>query len=110
MPVQCRLQLGNRNSNFQYSGPRQCVQHLLRTEGLRGLTRGMPATIAREAPGNAIFFTVYEVSHVHSNHSLEKLALTATVISTYNDCVDHFDICPHIKLSLHMSTTAVGML
>lgn len=36
------------------------MQHLLRTEGLRGLTRGMPATIAREAPGNAIFFTVYE--------------------------------------------------
>ena len=60
--VQCRLQLGNSNSNHQYSGPRQCLQHLLRTEGPRGLTRGMQATIAREAPGNAIFFTVYEVN------------------------------------------------
>lgn len=58
--VKCRLQLGNSNSNHQYSGPRQCLQHLLRTEGPRGLTRGMQATIAREAPGNAIFFTVYE--------------------------------------------------
>lgn len=59
--LQCRLQLGNRNSHHHYNGPRQCLQHLLKTEGPKGLTRGMHATIAREAPGNAIFFTVYEV-------------------------------------------------
>lgn len=57
--VKCRLQLGIRNKHL-YNGPRQCLQHLLKTEGARGLTRGMQATVAREAPGNAIFFTVYE--------------------------------------------------
>ena len=44
-----------------YNSTWGCVQHLLRTEGLRGLTRGMGATMARETPGNALFFTVYEV-------------------------------------------------
>ncbi len=27
---------------------------------LRGLTRGLGATMAREVPGNALFFTAYE--------------------------------------------------
>ncbi|DBA97388.1 TPA: hypothetical protein ACH3X1_015115 [Trebouxia sp. C0004] len=58
--IKCRLQLGNQNTSHQYNGPRQCLQHLLKTEGPKGLTRGMRATIAREAPGNAIFFTAYE--------------------------------------------------
>ena len=62
MYLQCRLQMGTRGSNHYHSGPRQCLQHLLKTEGPIGLTRGLKATIAREAPGNAIFFTVYEVS------------------------------------------------
>lgn len=56
--------MGSKDGSHRHSGPRQCVQHLLKTEGLRGLTRGIGATIAREAPGNAIFFTVYEVSVV----------------------------------------------
>ena len=30
-------------------------------EGVFGLTRGLGGTIARETPGNALFFTVYEV-------------------------------------------------
>ena len=56
--------MGTRGSSNYHSGPRQCLQHLLKTEGPLGLTRGLKATIAREAPGNAIFFTVYEVSLV----------------------------------------------
>ncbi len=44
-----------------YSSGITCLQHLLRTEGLRGLTRGTGATMARETPGNALFFTVYEL-------------------------------------------------
>lgn len=55
------MQMGGRDISHRYSGPRQCLQHLLKTEGTRGLARGLGATVAREAPGNAIFFTVYEV-------------------------------------------------
>ena len=39
-----------------YSSTAACVQHLVRTEGLLGLTRGVGATMLRETPGNAIFF------------------------------------------------------
>jgi hypothetical protein len=45
-----------------YNSAWGCFQDLLRTEGLRGLTRGVGATMARETPGNAIFFMVYEVA------------------------------------------------
>ena len=34
----------------------QCARHLLETEGLRGVTRGLGATMIREVPGNALFF------------------------------------------------------
>ena len=43
------------------SGPLQCLKHLVETEGWRGLARGTTGTLAREIPGNALFFTVYEV-------------------------------------------------
>lgn len=33
----------------------------MRAEGLRGLARGLVATLAREVPGNALFFASYEV-------------------------------------------------
>ncbi|GIM14284.1 hypothetical protein Vretimale_17297 [Volvox reticuliferus] len=42
-------------------GPLQCLREIVVTEGgLRGLTRGLGATMAREVPGNALFFAVYE--------------------------------------------------
>jgi hypothetical protein len=65
-PLQCRMQMSPRSPTGggppTYSGTWDCVRHLLRTEGARGLTRGVGATMARETPGNALFFTVYEVS------------------------------------------------
>lgn len=45
-----------------YSSAWGCFQDLLRTEGVKGLTRGVGATMARETPGNALFFVVYEVN------------------------------------------------
>lgn len=71
--MQCRMQMGSRDVSHRYSGPRQCLHHLLKTEGPLGLTRGMGATIAREAPGNAIFFTVYEVQPIESDSSHDAL-------------------------------------
>jgi len=59
------MQMAHRNvhggAKPPYNSGITCLQHLLRTEGLRGLTRGVGATAARETPGNAIFFTVYEL-------------------------------------------------
>lgn len=36
------------------------TRSILRTEGIRGLFRGLTATLARECPGNACFFGGYE--------------------------------------------------
>ena len=61
--AQCRMQVGRqlpgdgKGARFKgYSSTAACVRHLVRTEGLRGLTRGVGATMLRETPGNAIFF------------------------------------------------------
>jgi hypothetical protein len=46
------MQLGGQ----AYTSSLQCARHLLETEGLRGVTRGLGATMIREVPGNALFF------------------------------------------------------
>ena len=38
------------------------VRATLAAEGWRGLARGLGGTLAREVPGNAVFFTVYELA------------------------------------------------
>lgn len=54
--VKCRVQDG------QYAGPREAVADIYRRDGARGFTRGALATLAREIPGNAIFFATYELA------------------------------------------------
>jgi hypothetical protein len=57
---QCRMQQVGSASRFP-GGPLQCLREILATEGgVRGLARGLGATLAREVPGNALFFAVYE--------------------------------------------------
>lgn len=51
---QCRLQMGGTERYHTYNGPIDCLRQTVRTEGLRGLTRGLGGTMARECPGNAI--------------------------------------------------------
>lgn len=45
----------------KYSGPMDVARHVLKSEGgTRGLFKGLVPTLAREVPGNAIMFGVYE--------------------------------------------------
>ena len=55
------------------------MSHLVETEGWRGLARGTTGTLAREVPGNALFFTVYEVSRrpLRAVPSVAAVALAA---------------------------------
>lgn len=53
---QVRMQM----ANSPYASPRECLRDVLATEGLRGLARGLGATLARETPGSVVYFTVYE--------------------------------------------------
>ena len=52
--MQCRLQMGSTERHHAYAGPLDCLRQTVRTEGLRGLARGLGGTMARECPGNAI--------------------------------------------------------
>lgn len=55
--IKVRLQADGRRYNHS---PLAVVRATLAAEGARGLARGLGGTLAREVPGNAVFFTVYE--------------------------------------------------
>ncbi|KQJ97911.1 mitochondrial carnitine/acylcarnitine carrier-like protein isoform X2 [Brachypodium distachyon] len=47
----------------KYGGPMDVARHVLRSEGgVRGLFKGLGPTLAREVPGNAVMFGVYEAT------------------------------------------------
>ncbi|KAK8325130.1 hypothetical protein V6Z12_A11G031400 [Gossypium hirsutum] len=66
--IKCRLQaqsvLADSSSAgvlVKYGGPMDVARHVLKSEGgVRGLFKGMVPTLAREVPGNAVVFGVYE--------------------------------------------------
>lgn len=57
--IKCRMQLGAADKAHAYEGPIDCIRQLLRSEGYKGLTRGLGATMSREIPGNAVYFGTY---------------------------------------------------
>ncbi|KAL4421304.1 hypothetical protein ABPG75_010595 [Micractinium tetrahymenae] len=59
--VKCRLQLGGTERYHAYSGPLDCLRQTVQAEGLRGLMRGLGGTMAREIPGNAVYFSTYQL-------------------------------------------------
>ncbi|XP_078442501.1 mitochondrial substrate carrier family protein [Wolffia australiana] len=64
--IKCRLQAqsalsGASSSAAKYSGPMDVARQVMRSEGgIRGLYKGLVPTLAREVPGNAVMFGVYE--------------------------------------------------
>ncbi|CAF1403524.1 unnamed protein product [Rotaria sp. Silwood1] len=66
--VKCRIQTMN---DFQLHkqkpirktiSPIDIIRNIIRTEGIRGLYRGLTATLARECPGYGCFFGAYELT------------------------------------------------
>ncbi|KAK4430417.1 Mitochondrial carnitine/acylcarnitine carrier-like protein [Sesamum alatum] len=66
--IKCRLQaqsalatVGSGAVAIKYGGPMDVARHVLQSEGgTRGLFKGLVPTLAREVPGNAAMFGVYE--------------------------------------------------
>ncbi|XP_044466780.1 mitochondrial carnitine/acylcarnitine carrier-like protein [Mangifera indica] len=66
--IKCRLQAqsalagsGSATVAVEYGGPMDVARHVLRSEGgVVGLFKGLVPTMAREVPGNAAMFGVYE--------------------------------------------------
>lgn len=48
------------NSDIHLMGPVNLTGHIIRTEGVTGLFRGLIPTLAREMPGYFFFFGGYE--------------------------------------------------
>lgn len=59
--IKCRMQVNGAGGTVKYSGPMHCFRHLLATEGMLGMTRGLGATMAREVPGNIVYFSTYRI-------------------------------------------------
>lgn len=65
--IKCRLQAqssvagaGTAALPVKYGGPIDVAKHVLSEAGMRGLFKGLAPTLAREVPGNAVMFGVYE--------------------------------------------------
>lgn len=65
--IKCRLQaqsalVGSGSAaGVKYGGPMDVARHVIKSEGgMRGLFKGLVPTMAREIPGNAAMFGVYE--------------------------------------------------
>ncbi|XP_059656788.1 mitochondrial carnitine/acylcarnitine carrier-like protein [Cornus florida] len=65
--IKCRLQAqsaladtGSAGVAVKYGGPMDVARHVIRSAGMGGLFKGLVPTLAREVPGNAAMFGVYE--------------------------------------------------
>lgn len=65
--IKCRLQAQSALAGgsgatvaVKYGGPMDVARHVMSEAGVRGLFKGMGPTLAREVPGNAAMFGVYE--------------------------------------------------
>ncbi|MCO5572682.1 hypothetical protein L7F22_026440, partial [Adiantum nelumboides] len=57
--LKIRLQLSS-STTQSATGPLAMARSIVRTEGLRGLYRGLGITISRDAPAHALYFSSYE--------------------------------------------------
>lgn len=70
--IKCRLQAqsalagsGSAAVAIKYGGPIDVARHVVQSAGVTGLFKGLGPTLAREVPGNAVMFGVYEaIKHV----------------------------------------------
>ncbi|GAM24247.1 hypothetical protein SAMD00019534_074220 [Acytostelium subglobosum LB1] len=62
-------------------GPISLIKNIVKREGVRGMSRGLSATLLRDIPGDMIYFTVYEYVKRHLSaavYNQEKVAATGS--------------------------------
>ncbi|CCU83335.1 Mitochondrial carnitine/acylcarnitine carrier protein CACL [Caenorhabditis elegans] len=58
--IKLLLQIQDDKAHTKFNGPIDATKQLLRTHGLKSLTRGFLATVARDAPAFGVYFASYE--------------------------------------------------
>lgn len=58
--IRLQLQTSNKNQHQKTEGPLQIAKKIIRTEGIRGLYRGLAITTLRDAPAHGVYFWSYE--------------------------------------------------
>lgn len=61
------------SSRAGFTGPIDCIAHIVRNEGVRGLFKGFTSTALREVPAFGVYFSVY-------NHSVSYLSQPTTLL------------------------------
>ncbi|KAF6154552.1 hypothetical protein GIB67_027825 [Kingdonia uniflora] len=89
--IKCRLQaqsaladLSSAGGGVKYGGPMDVARHVLKSEGgARGLFKGLVPTLAREVPGNAAMFGVYEAikQYLAGDKDTSKLGRGSLVVA-----------------------------
>nr|KAJ3418674.1 hypothetical protein HK105_007993 [Polyrhizophydium stewartii] len=59
--VKIRLQNQDASATPLYRGPIDCIQKIFRTQGIRGLYRGLGTTLIRETPSYGAYFASFEI-------------------------------------------------
>lgn len=60
--IKCKLQALHEMKQSERVTPYQLTRNILKTEGVRGMFRGLTPTFAREMPGYFFFFGGYEMT------------------------------------------------
>ncbi|KAG8383702.1 hypothetical protein BUALT_Bualt04G0041400 [Buddleja alternifolia] len=91
--IKCRLQAqsalattgpGSASVAVKYGGPMDVARHVLQAEGgARGLFKGLIPTLAREVPGNAAMFGVYEAlkQYLAGGHDTSNLGRGSLILA-----------------------------
>lgn len=66
--VVLQSQIGNRDKQRYYAGPRQCIKHILKTHGFFGLYRGFGTMALRDIPGMGMDLVVFECLDRYMHH------------------------------------------
>jgi solute carrier family 25 (mitochondrial carnitine/acylcarnitine transporter), member 20/29 len=59
--VKIRLQNQVDSPGKLYNGPYDCIKKIIKTDGFKGLYRGLPTTLLRETPSYGAYFAAYEL-------------------------------------------------
>ncbi|KTW30455.1 uncharacterized protein T551_01738 [Pneumocystis jirovecii RU7] len=79
--VKIILQIQGQHEKNRFNGVFDVLRHLYKTDGIKSLFRGGCLTFARDGPGSAIYFGVYEATKRYMMPDDSKLSIGTTIMA-----------------------------